>query len=57
MEHKINETWDYLLEMGIATEAELELITNINGYKLVSLNDVIYARVGYRNLEQLKECE
>ena len=39
----------------ITTEAELSLITDINGYSIETLNDVIYARTGYRDFEQLKE--
>ncbi len=49
----MNKIWDYLIESGIATQEELELVTNINGYTEETLNDVIYARTGYRNLEQL----
>jgi len=49
--------WDYLIETGIATDEELKLITCINGYSEGTLNDVIYARTGYRNIEQLKEEE
>ena len=45
-EMAITQAWDYLLEMSIATQEELELITSINGYNLESLNDVMYARTG-----------
>lgn len=48
-----DEIWDILLETGIATKDELILVTNINGYSVETLNDVIYARTGYRNIEQL----
>ena len=46
--------WDELIDMGIATENELQLVTSINGYNEETLNDIIYARTGYRSLEQLK---
>jgi len=46
--------WDYLVEMGIATQEELQLVANINGYSLETLESVIYARTGYRNVEQLQ---
>lgn len=49
--------WNYLVENGIATEEELNLITCINGYNKTALNDVIYARTGYHDLEQLTESE
>ena len=53
----IESTWKYLVDSGIATEKELQLITNISGHNMESLNDVIYARTGYRNAEQLQEEE
>jgi hypothetical protein len=40
----LENTWDNLVNYGIATEEELQLITDINGYNLEALNDVIYAR-------------
>jgi hypothetical protein len=52
-----NEIWEYIIEHEIATEEELQLITDINGYKEETLNDVLYARTGYRNIEQLIEEE
>lgn len=47
--------WDAIVEYGIATEEELELVTAINGYHDDALNDVIYVRTGYRNIEQFLE--
>ena len=47
--------WDAIIEYGIATEEELELVTAINGYNNDTLNDVIYVRTGYRDIEQLSE--
>jgi len=52
-----DEAWDYLIETGIATEDELILVTNINGFNLETLNNVIHSRTGYHDLEQLIECE
>ena len=49
--------WDAIVERGIATEEELELITAINGYNEDTLNDVIYVRTGYRNIGQLLDEE
>ena len=51
------EIWDAIVEYGIATEEELELVTAINGYNSDTLNDVIFVRTGYRNIEQLLEEE
>ncbi len=53
MDKKIAETWDYLLELGV-NEDVLKTVTNINGYNIESLNDIIYAKFGYHDLEQLK---
>lgn len=48
----VEEIWDILVEHNIATTEELELVTQINGYSKQSLDDVIYARTGYRDIEQ-----
>ena len=55
MDKTINEVWDLLIEYGVATQEELELVTCINGYNIDTLNDVIYARTGYRDIEQLQD--
>jgi hypothetical protein len=54
---KVNEYWDYLIENGIATEEELQLITAINGYSVETLDAVLYARTGYRSVEQIEDRE
>ena len=46
--------WDYIVETGIATEDECQLVTDINGYNEESLNDIIYAKTGYRSIEQME---
>lgn len=51
----LDELWNKIIEREIATEAELQLVTDINGYNEETLNDVIYARTGYRNIEQVEE--
>ena len=55
MDKKVDEVWDLLIEYGVATQEELELITCINGYNIDTLNDVIYARTDYRNIEQIQD--
>ena len=47
--------WDYLIDNAIATEEELQLVTDVAGYSVRTLEDVIYARTGYNDLEQLME--
>ena len=54
-ELSLEEYWQKIIELEIATENELQLITNINGYNYETLNDVIYARTGYRDLYQILE--
>ena len=50
----MEEMWDYLITEGIATYDELCLVTSINGYKKETMLDVLYARTGYRDFEQVK---
>ena len=57
MQEKISKKWDWLLNAGIATEKELQLVTDINGYSIETLNDVLFARTGYRDQEQLEDEE
>lgn len=56
-EKKYNELWDLLVDNNIATEDELSLISYINGWNIETLNDVLYVRTGYRDIQQYKECE
>ena len=51
----IERIWNYLIEYGIANEEELQLVTDIAGYSVTTLEAVIYARTGYNDLEQLME--
>ena len=53
--YNIEYIWDKILDLDIATEEELSLVTSINGYNEESLNDIIYIRTGYRDIEQLME--
>lgn len=50
-----NEMWDRLVDDGIATEEECQLVTDINGYTEKALLDILYARTGYRNFEQMED--
>lgn len=51
----VNALYDELLERDLFTRDELRLITNINGYSIETLNNAIFARYGYRDLEQMME--
>jgi len=57
MDNEKTELWDYMIDLGIATDDELCLIATINGDNLESMESVLYARTAYRSLEQIKECE
>lgn len=48
----MEEIRNFIIEYGIATEEEIDLVTKINGYTEESLNDIIYAREGYRSMNQ-----
>jgi hypothetical protein len=50
----VGKIWDKLVELGIS-EDTLQIITNINGYNEKTLNDVLYAKFGYRDIKQMEE--
>lgn len=54
MSRNIEDVWGLLVDMEIATDEELQLVTSINGYNIDTLNDVIYVRTGYHDMEQLE---
>lgn len=47
--------WDFIIDNNIATESELQLVTDINGWNEETMNDVIYAKIGLRSYEQCKD--
>ena len=48
--------YDEVIELGIATTEEINLVKCIRGgFWEDVLNDIIYARTGYRSLKQLRE--
>jgi hypothetical protein len=49
----VNQLWYLLVKLELFTDAELKLLININGYSIETLNNAIYARYGYRDLEQM----
>tara|TARA_R110002012_G_scaffold79876_1_gene202871 strand:- start:2903 stop:3094 length:192 start_codon:yes stop_codon:yes gene_type:complete len=44
--------YDLLIEYGIATEKEIDLVVNINGWCCEVLDSIVYARTGYPNIEE-----
>ena len=53
-EWEVSDLWDRLVDEDIATSRELELVTDIVGYTQEAMYDVLYARTGYRNFEQME---
>ena len=52
-----NNIYNFIVELEIATEQEIDLVTSIVGYNVETLNDIIYARSGYHDMEQYCDCE
>ena len=48
--------WDYLVDKGIATSEELMGIARTDN-NMERLNNLVYARTAYRDVEQLQEEE
>lgn len=57
MNERMEMIWDTMVELGIATEAELGLATALCGITEETLNSVLYIRTGYRSIEQMLEEE
>jgi hypothetical protein len=52
---EIYNMWDWLVDKGIATDEEVRLVTNINGFSVETLNNVLYARTRYHDREQYED--
>lgn len=48
----MDKAWDTLTMLGVH-EQTLQIVTNINGYTMETLEDVLYAHTGYRSFDQL----
>ncbi len=53
----LNEQMEILISYGIANQEEIQLVMEINGRSENTINDIIYARTGYRDIEQYLEGE
>jgi hypothetical protein len=50
--------YDQIVDMGIATAEEINLVFNIAGGDWTKvLNDILYVRTGYRSIAQMIEAE
>lgn len=45
--------WSKLVELDIATDDEILLVTKILNSSEETLNSILYVRTGYRDLEQM----
>ena len=52
---QLNNMYDTILELELATFEELELVTSINGFNEQAMNDIVYVREGYQTLDQYVE--
>ena len=57
MNYTIDGIWDLLISYNVATEDELKLVTNINGYSIETLLDILYARTALRSIDQLMKSK
>lgn len=48
-----NYIWSTLVDLGIATNEEIGLVVAINGTNENVLNQILFVREGYRDLEQM----
>lgn len=46
------EMWNMLIDMGVSEET-LQIVTDINGYNQQTMEDILYAKFGYRSFDQL----
>lgn len=52
---KIDRAWDTLIEAGVS-EQTLQIVSNINGYSMETMKDVLYAHTGYRTFGQYRSA-
>lgn len=55
MKTQVEILWEKMVDYNICTEDELQLVTDMNGYSLETLNSALYCRTGYRSMEQYEE--
>ena len=46
---------DFIVDNNIATDDEVRLVSDINGWNEETMTDIIYARTGLRSYEQCKD--
>lgn len=51
------EAWKFLVESGITTDEAIDVVTCINGYNMKAMQDILYAKTGYRDFDQIMKEE
>lgn len=54
---EIEQLWDNIVKHHIATENELQRVTNAGGKTLAVLNCVVMLRTKYRSWQELEDAE
>ena len=52
----IAKMWDWLEDVIGVSEQTLSVVTDINGYTMETLNDILYSVTGYRSRQQYEEA-
>ena len=47
----------FIYDNGIATESEVNLVCQINGWSTETLNEIINCRTEYQDIDQIHSCE
>lgn len=51
----VDELYDLLIDLGMFTKGELDLLIYINGFNFDTLENALYCRYGYRSADQFLE--
>lgn len=57
MHIKPEDAEQFIYDNGLATEPEVRLVCEINGWSTDTLNKIINCRTAYQDIEQIHECE
>lgn len=52
---EVKNLWNWIIEMGVATEEELQLMTDLVGYNVQAMSAVLFSRTGYCYREGLEK--
>ena len=55
---KVDNYYNLLIDSGIVSKEAVDLVTTINGYSIDTLNDILFALTGERDIEEyFSDCE